>query len=73
MLCERCQVAKRGCLWMSGPQDGVVHMPARKWWFAISRDMFAKSQRSQMRLHRPPVACHMTPTFSRPLAEHKQR
>jgi hypothetical protein len=58
---------------MSGPRDSEVHLPAAKWWFAISRDMFTKTQRNQTRMHRPPVSCNWTPRFSRPLEPDTQR
>ena len=58
---------KRGCGWMAGPRDTSVQLSAAKWWFAISRDMFTKTQRNQVGRVRPTVSCHMTPTFRRPL------
>jgi hypothetical protein len=60
---------QRGCAWISGPRDTTVQMSAAKWWLAISRNMFIKSQRGHASRMRPPVSCHLTPTFSRPLAE----
>lgn len=61
---------QRSCAWMSGPSDATVEVPAAKWWFAISRDVFAKSYRRQRVHYRPPVGCHRTPTFVSPLAKH---
>lgn len=61
---------RRSCEWMSGPRDASIQVPAAKWWFAISRDMLAKSYRSQRVAYRPAVACHRTPTFISPLAKH---
>jgi hypothetical protein len=57
----------RSCAWMSGPGDLTSEVSAAKWWLAVSRNMFIKTQRAQMRLRRPPVSCHLVPTFSRPL------
>jgi hypothetical protein len=57
---------ERNCAWMSGPKDATLTLPAAKWWLAISRGMLAKDYRRQTK-HRPPVRCHMTPTFTSPL------
>jgi len=62
-------VEQRSCAWMSGPKDAFVHVPAHKWWFAISRDVLAKSYRRQVGQVRPPVACKRTPTFCSPLGQ----
>ena len=59
---------QRSCAWLRGPQADVAISPA-KWWLAISRDVFAKSYRSQRASHRLPVACHLTPRFDSPLAK----
>ena len=58
---------KRECGWMAGPRDASVHISAAKWLFAISRDMFAKTQRNETGRDRPAVSCHTIPTFRRPL------
>ena len=58
----------RNCAWMSGPKDSALTIPARKWWFAISRDVLSKEYRKHMCKVRPPVDCHRTPKFSSPLA-----
>lgn len=60
-------VEQRSCAWMTGPKS--VHVPAHKWWFAISRDVFAQSYRRQAGCVRPPVSCKRTPTFSSPLRQ----
>lgn len=61
---------ERSCAWMSGPRDAAITVPAVKWWFAVSRDMFAKSFRLQHPATRTPAMCHRTPTFSSPLSKH---
>jgi hypothetical protein len=60
---------QRSCAWLKGPQDAELHISAAKWWLAISRDVFAKSYRSESALRRLPVACHLTPRFDSPLAK----
>ena len=57
----------RSCAWMSGPADATVKVSPAKWWFAISRDLFVKSYRSQRVAHRTPVHCHRTPKVVSPL------
>lgn len=59
---------ERSCAWMSGPKEVSADVTAAQWWFAISRDVFAKAQRSQQPAHRRISSCHLTPTFSSPLA-----
>ncbi|HEU4480787.1 MAG TPA: hypothetical protein VFS18_02795 [Actinomycetota bacterium] len=61
--------AQRSCGWMSGPRDAEATISSAKWWFAISRDVFAKSYRRQRSSFRGPVACHRTPTFCSPLTK----
>lgn len=58
---------ERSCAWMSGPRDAAIKVPAVKWWFAVSRDVFAKSFRGQHATTRTPAMCYRTPTFSSPL------
>jgi hypothetical protein len=60
---------QRSCAWLTGPQDAEVNISAAKWWLAISRDVFAKTYRSQTATCRLPVACHLTPRFDSPLAK----
>jgi hypothetical protein len=55
------------CAFMSGPADAEFNIPAAKWWFAISRDMLAKTYRQQSSGVRRPALCHRTPTFVSPL------
>ena len=57
----------RSCAWMSGPADATVKVSPAKWWFAISRDLFAKSYRSQRLAERTPSICNRTPKFVSPL------
>ena len=60
---------QRSCAWLTGPQDAEVTISAAKWWLAISRDVFAKTYRSQSAAQRVPAACHLTPRFDSPLAK----
>jgi hypothetical protein len=60
---------QRSCAWLAGPKHAELTISAAKWWLAISRDVFAKSHRSQSAVHRLPVACHLTPRFDSPLAK----
>lgn len=57
----------RSCAWMSGPADATVKVSPAKWWFAISRDLFAKSYRSQAAAERTPSVCNRIPSFMSPL------
>lgn len=61
-------MSERTCGWMNGPKDATLHVPAAKWWLAISRDVLAKDYRRQMYALRPAVTCHRTPTFVSPLS-----
>jgi len=58
----------RNCDWISGPRRADMKISAAKWWFAISRDVFAKDQRRRMWNGRPAVHCQRTPKFISPLA-----
>jgi hypothetical protein len=60
---------ERSCAWLTGPQDAEIAISPAKWWLAISRDVFAKTYRSQRATRRLPVACHLTPRFDSPLAK----
>lgn len=57
----------RSCAWMSGPADATLKVSPAKWWFAISRDLFVKSYRSQRAGERTPAFCSRTPKFVSPL------
>ncbi len=59
---------ERSCTWMSGPKDASLHVPAVKWWLAISRDILTKDYQRRMCKHRPPVSCDRTPSFTSPIS-----
>lgn len=60
---------RSGCSFLSGPKDAALQVSPVKWWFAISRDMLAKTYRQQRSLTRSPAMCYRTPTFSSPLSK----
>lgn len=60
---------RTNCAFMSGPNDSSLEIPAVKWWFAISRDVLAKTYRRQSSQVRQPAMCYRTPTFSSPLRQ----
>lgn len=57
------------CAFMAGPADAALKVSAAKWWFAISRDVLAKTYRTYDSGLRLPVTCHRTPTFTSPLRQ----
>lgn len=59
---------ERYCLWIFRPADARLTLSPAKWWFALSRSVFAKHHRLRTSRMRPPVGCFLTPTFVSPLA-----
>lgn len=58
---------RTSCSFMTGPASGEIKVSAVKWWFAISRDVLAKTYRAESSGVRLPAMCHRTPTFTSPL------